>query len=226
MAAADAQTFWMSASIPNDQFALYVFAGVPDDLAGVIADLAARASTCADLGLRIDDDRVLRYPAWVSGPVTADQFVRHDGPMDWTSCLDVLAGLVDHQLDARVATSRLHIFAPVTGAPGADAPVTVAVMQATHSFGDGTRTAEVCGWLFGRPTPVPPVISESRGSLLLRSITAARTHRQLTRAIAAGTLPPPAGAAPGGADQLRSSRAASHPYPGATALGVGSGRAR
>ena len=34
MAAADAQTFWMSASIPNDQFALYVFAGVPDDLPG------------------------------------------------------------------------------------------------------------------------------------------------------------------------------------------------
>ena len=108
----------------------------------------------------------------------------------------MLAGLVDHQLDARVATSRLHIFAPVTGAPGAAAPVTVAVMQATHSFGDGTRTAEVCGWLFGRPTPVPPVISESRGSLLLRSITAARTHRQLTRAIAAGTLPPPPGPRP------------------------------
>ncbi len=191
LAAADAQTFWMSAQIPNDQFALYAFAGVPDDMTVEVAKLTRRAAACPALGLRIVDDCALRYPAWVSGPVTPDQFVVHEGPLDWTGCLDALAAVAEHQLDARVGTWRLHLFAPVSGAPGAAAPVTVAVFQATHSFGDGTRTAQVCGWLFGRPTPVPPVIAGRRGSLVLRSVTAARTHRQMTGAIAAGTLAPP-----------------------------------
>ncbi len=191
MAAADAQAFWMSAKVPDDQLAVYTFAGVPDDLDAVLVHLTERARACPDLGLRIDDDHVLRYPAWVSGPVTPDQFVVHDEPPDWTGCLDVLAGLVDCQLDARVATWRLHIFTPVTGAPGAAGPVTVVALQATHSFGDGTRTAQVAGWLFGRSTPVSPVLGERRGSLVLRSIAAARTHRQMTQAMAAGELPPP-----------------------------------
>ena len=32
MATVDAQTYWMSAKIPNDQFLLYGFAGVPSEL--------------------------------------------------------------------------------------------------------------------------------------------------------------------------------------------------
>ena len=32
MATVDAQTYWMSAKIPNDQFLLYGFAGMPSDL--------------------------------------------------------------------------------------------------------------------------------------------------------------------------------------------------
>ena len=32
MAAADAQLFWMSAKVPNDQFLLFGFDGSPDDM--------------------------------------------------------------------------------------------------------------------------------------------------------------------------------------------------
>ena len=42
LSAVDAQMHWMSAKIPNDQFLLYGFAGVPSDLEQALA--AVRAS--------------------------------------------------------------------------------------------------------------------------------------------------------------------------------------
>ena len=39
LAAVDAQFFWRSAKIPNDQFLLYAFAGEPGDLAEILAGL-------------------------------------------------------------------------------------------------------------------------------------------------------------------------------------------
>ena len=176
--------------VPNDQFQLYVFAGVPARLDAVLAGLAQRAAFCEDLLTRIVDDSRWRYPRWVRGAVDPGQFVVH-GERDWAGCLADVAALVDDQLDPMVASWRLHIFAPVHGAPGASSAVSVAVLQATHSLADGTRATELAGWLFGREVPVPPVPSPGRASLVLRGVAAARTHRLMVRDIEAGRLLPP-----------------------------------
>lgn len=130
MAAIDAQNWWMSAKLPNDQFLLYGFDGVPDDLAAAEAEVRGRAQRCPDLAVGIRDDCRLTYPARVPRAVGDDQFVRYDGALQWNECLDVVAGLADHQLDAAVAPWRLHVFACVRGIPGATAATgTVAVLQ-------------------------------------------------------------------------------------------------
>jgi hypothetical protein len=192
LAAVDAQSFWMSAKIPNDQFLLYAFAGVPDDMAAVTADLRDRAAQCSDLRLRIADGSRMRYPEWVEAAVAPTQFMVHSATgLDWTGCLDAVAALADRQLDARLHTWRLHVFAPVTGAPGRSDPVTVAVVQMVHAVADGTRASQLAAWLFGRHGDVPPVEVGRRGSLVLRSISADRAHRKLSRDIASGAIAPP-----------------------------------
>ncbi len=55
LAAVDAQTYWMSAKIPNDQFLLYGFAGVPANLDQAIGVIRGRADECAELRLRVRD---------------------------------------------------------------------------------------------------------------------------------------------------------------------------
>ena len=52
MAAADAQLFWLSATVPNDQFLVYGFAGDPDLDAG-IGRLRRTAERIGDLRLRV-----------------------------------------------------------------------------------------------------------------------------------------------------------------------------
>lgn len=187
LAAADAQTHWLSAKIASDQLLLYAFGGAPA-VEPVVAQLRRRAAMCHDLQLRIVDDRVTAYPAWLYAPVRPAQFVVHDGS-DWASCLDAVAALADHALDTAEATWRLHVFAPVAGVPESCGPATVAVLQISHALADGNRAAHLAGWLFGRAVPVAPVVVGRPGSLLLRSVTAARTHRQLVRDTAAGVLP-------------------------------------
>jgi hypothetical protein len=187
LAAADAQTYWLSAKVPNDQLLLYAFDGAPAP-EPVLAQLRRRAAMCHDLRLRIVDDCVAAYPAWGHTPVRPGQFVLHTGS-EWGSCLDSVAALADHPLDATDATWRLHVFAPVTGLPGASGATTVAVLQISHALADGTRAADLAGWLFGRPVPVAPVLAPRPGSLVVSSVAAARTHRQLVRDTAAGVLP-------------------------------------
>ena len=151
LAAVDAQTYWMSAKIPNDQFLLYGFAGTPANLDQAIDVIRGRADECAELRLRVRDGNVLTYPAWVSGDVNADQFVVHDlADRTWAGCLDAVAGLGENQLDAHVMTWRLHVFTSVEGIPGAGTG-TVAVLQATHALADGIRCSALAARLFGRP---------------------------------------------------------------------------
>jgi hypothetical protein len=158
----------------------------------VVDGLRDRAAACPDLTVRIVDDSRLRYPGWVAGAVGHDQFEVHEGSqLDWTACLDTVAGLADRQLDPRLAAWRLHVFAPVTGVPGTSDPVTVAVVQMVHALADGTRAAELAAWLFGRPATVAAVPSVRRGSLLARAVVASRTHRALVRDMAAGRTPAP-----------------------------------
>lgn len=178
MAAVDAQFYWMSAKIPNDQFLLYVFAGVPVDLDDAVDDVLARARACPDLAMRVDDGCAVTYPTWVPSRDHTD-VARHELADDtWRGCLDAVARLADDQLDLRRSPWRLHVFTDVRNLPGRADPGTVAVLQVAHALADGSRASALAAWLFGRVVPVPELAQPSRGFLPWRAIDAARTHRR------------------------------------------------
>jgi hypothetical protein len=199
LSAVDAQTYWMSAKIPNDAFLLYGFSGVPSDLERALDVIRQRARACLELRLRIEDRDALSYPAWVTGAVERDQVVVHDlADGTWAGCLAAVAGLAEHQLDPRRMAWRLHVFTPVDGVPGADIG-TVAVVQASHALADGIRGSALAAWLFGRAGEVPPVPAPPpfRGAALpYRAFLAARAHRQLVHDTEAGLVPPQADSRP------------------------------
>ena len=107
----DAQTFWMSAKIPNDTFLLFGFAGVPADLDGALDELRVRAAQCAELCVRVDDRGGLAYPAWATGTSTLrSSWCTISKTRTWSGCLATIIELIDDQLDAttvRVAAARL-----------------------------------------------------------------------------------------------------------------------
>ena len=199
LSAVDAQMYWMSAKIPNDQFLLYGFAGVPAEVEQAVRVIRERARGCAELRLRVRDRGLLTYPAWVIGDVGADQFVVHDlADRTWAGCLTAVAGLAENQLDAQAMSWRLHVFTAIEGVPGAGTG-TVAVLQATHAFGDGVRSSALAAQLFGRHGTVPAVKSPMpfRGAALpWRGVRAARTQRQMDRDTEAGLVPPQADSRP------------------------------
>jgi hypothetical protein len=198
LSAVDAQTYWMSAKIPNDQFLLYGFAGVASDLERALGAIRQRAQTCPELRLRIEERNVLTYPAWVTCQIEPGQLVVHDlADNSWAGCLAAVAGLAEHQLDSRRMLWRLHMFTPVDGLPGTGVG-TVAVLQAAHVLGDGIRSSALAAWLFGRAEPVPAVRAPpfSGAALPWRCFRAARTHRQLVRDTDAGLIPPQADSRP------------------------------
>ncbi|MGE2689729.1 WS/DGAT domain-containing protein [Mycolicibacterium pulveris] len=197
LAAVDAQTYWMSAKMPNDQFLLYGFAGTPADMHGALQQIRARASGCPELRLRVRD-RVLGYPEWVSGAVTSDQFVVHDSPGVWPDCLAEVCALAGDQLDPRTMAWRLHVFPDVSGAVDGGA-ATVAVLQVAHVLGDGVRSSALAAWLFGRDATVPTAPSRpalQSVTLPWRMYRAARGHRQLVRDTDAGLVAPQAESRP------------------------------
>lgn len=199
MAAIDAQNWWMSAKLPNDQFLLYGFDGVPDDPGAAVSEILQRARRCADLAMCIRDDCRPTYPAWVPRAVQSDQFVRRDDELQWNECLDIVAKLAEDQLDATVATWRLHVFSCVHGVPGARAAAgTVAVLQISHALADGTRASALAAWLFGRSEEIPPVPSQRIAAARLpwRAVAASRTHRELMHDTESGTVPPQAPSRP------------------------------
>ncbi|MGE5697052.1 MAG: DUF1298 domain-containing protein [Candidatus Sericytochromatia bacterium] len=191
MTAADAQVYWTSSKIPNDQFLLYAFEGEPDDLNDAVAQTHRHAATCPDLALRVDERGSLRYPAWVHRDVTADQVVVHGPTPGWRQCLDAVAALADDQIDQRDAAWRLHVFSPVAGVPGTTGPSAVTVMQMGHALGDGLRSSALAAVLFGRTPNVPDVQQATPRSLITSAVTAARAHRRLERDTADGLVPRP-----------------------------------
>ena len=192
LTAADAQFYWMSAKVPNDQLLLYAFDGEPADLEDAVAQVIRRARRCPDLSVRVDDRCALTYPAWVRRDVTPDQVVVHGPVAGWQECLDAVAALAEHQLDMRDTTWRLHIFGPVPDVPGASAPSTVTVLQMGHALGDGVRSAALSAVLFGRAANVPGIEWRRRGCLITRGVAAARAHRRLEHDTTAGLVPRPA----------------------------------
>jgi len=194
MAAVDAQFYWMSAKLPNDQFLLYAFDGETAHPARAVDDVCRRARACPDLAMRLNDGCGLTYPVWVPAAVGPAWVVHHDlNDATWAGCLRAVVGLADDQLDVRRAPWRLHLFAPVLGIPGVDGPGTVAVLQVPHALADGTRASAMAAWLFGRATPVPRVPPARPGLLPWRAVEAARAHRRLRGDARAGLLSPGAG---------------------------------
>src|SRR5436305_975086 len=114
MAAVDAQYYWMSAKLPNDQFLLYAFDGEPADCTRAIERVRQRARACPDLTMRVREGSPLTYPQWVPAAVGREDAVRHDlADSSWDACLAAVAGLAEDQLDVRRMPWRLHVFTPV-----------------------------------------------------------------------------------------------------------------
>jgi len=63
LTAVDAQTYWMSAKIPSDQFLLYGFDGPPSNLERALSVIRDRATACPELTLRVCERSPLTYPA-------------------------------------------------------------------------------------------------------------------------------------------------------------------
>lgn len=192
LAAVDAQTYWMSAKVPSDQFLLYGFAGAVSDLPAAVARIGDRAREGGELRLRLRDDNVLAYPQWVAADVSPSQFVMHAAGSSWPECLAVVAGLGADQLDPRVMAWRMHVFPAVEKIPHTG-PGTVAVVQMAHALGDGMRSSALAAWLFGRSAPVAAVAPPQPFqpiALPWRGYQAARAHRQLSRDTAAGLVAP------------------------------------
>ena len=105
---ADAQTYWMSAKIPNDTVLLYGFSGGPADPYAALEEIAERARGCPDLTMRIEDGGRLTYPAWVHREVDRSLFVVHDTEdRTFQACLDEASALTADRLDPRVAAWRI-----------------------------------------------------------------------------------------------------------------------
>ncbi|BBY62715.1 DUF1298 domain-containing protein [Mycolicibacterium helvum] len=197
MTAVDAQMFWLSAAVPNDQIVVYAFDGSPGALDVAVDELRRRAQGCDELCLRVVDGGGWRYPRWIPREVGAEQFVvHHAGGVDWQGCLDTAAGLRGDPLDLRRMTWRAHIFPQVLGVPGSSGVGSVVVLQTGHAFADGSRGTALAGALLGRERPVPVPVVTRRGFLPVRGIAAARAHRMLVRDTEAGVVPPPAPGCP------------------------------
>ena len=197
MAAVDAQFYWMSAKIPNDEFLLYAFDGEPSNCERAVEQVCRRARACPDLTMRIQDRSSLTYPQWVPTALGLEQVVCHDLPdHSWRDCLAAVVALADAQLDVRRMPWRLHVFTPVLGIPGVSGTGAVVVMQVAHALADGARASAMAAWLLGRAAPVPPPARPSAGVFPWRAVDAARTHRRRVRDTHAGQLAPTLGDRP------------------------------
>ena len=197
MAAVDAQFYWMSAKIPNDEFLLYAFDGEPSNCVRAVEQVCRRARACPDLTMRIQDRSSLTYPQWVPTALGLEQVVCHDLPdHSWRDCLAAVVALADAQLDVRRMPWRLHVFTPVLGIPGVSGTGAVVVMQVAHALADGARASAMAAWLLGRAAPVPPPARPSAGVFPWRAVDAARTHRRRVRDTRAGLLAPTLGDRP------------------------------
>ena len=196
LSAVDAQTYWMSAKIPNDTVLLYGFSGVPADPDAALEEIAERARGCPDLTVRIEDGGRLTYPAWVHREVDRSLFVVHDTEdRTFQACLDEASALTADRLDARVAAWRMHVFTDIEGVPGAVSPGTVVVLQISHALGGGGRTSAPAAIMFGRRGGVVPGIDAPHTrpfDLPIVGFRAARAHRQMVEDTEAGRVPPPA----------------------------------
>ncbi|NUS44847.1 MAG: DUF1298 domain-containing protein [Mycobacteriaceae bacterium] len=149
--------FWLASRIPNDQFQLYCFDGVRDDLDDIRAGLLARARGQADLCMRVRPvPRNLDYPYWVPAEPDAAQIIAHDpAGLTWDGLTAALGALLTRHVDAREHAWRIHLFPGVRGVPHCTGTALVAVLQFSHALADGRRSSELARVLLA-PTPARP----------------------------------------------------------------------
>lgn len=207
MAPRDAQMYWMSAKIPNDQFLLFCFDSPLADITAVRDTVAARAARIADLRVRaVDVPGHLDYPYW--GPRDESDVpltVHALAEPSWARCRSAIAELLTSTLDIRESPWRLHLFPVARGAPRVSGQALVAVLQVSHALADGRRASAAARALFGGDAPAGgslpevPTLTPLRGLVefpvrLGRLLGASRSgylaYRQQQELVAAGELEP------------------------------------
>ncbi|MDJ0392290.1 hypothetical protein QMK17_02950 [Rhodococcus sp. G-MC3] len=192
----DAQSYWMSAKIPNDQFLLFCFE-TDAAFASVREPILHNALLVEDLNIRIADvPLTLGYPRIVPMAVGTAHIIDHDPPGTWDACTAAVAGLFEKQLDQHESPWRLHLFAQVQGAPRCTGSALVAVLQISHALGDGRVATSLARRLFG-DTREPALHLPERARCTPReAIGRARSARELDKRLAddvsAGLVPPQA----------------------------------
>lgn len=192
----DAQTYWMSTKIPNDQFLLYCF-DTDATARSVRADLLGNARRIEELNVRISDiPLTLGYPRLVPTPIDDGHILEHDRPGSWNACRNQVAELFSRQLDQHETVWRLHLFDHVTGAPRCHGPALVAVLQLSHALGDGRIASAVARRLFGdHRERATDTVDRGRfrfREFIRRSSRAQEMERLLTADTNAGAVPPQA----------------------------------
>lgn len=172
MAPRDAQMYWMSSKIPNDQFLLFCFDSPTQDIASVCAVVAERATRIADLRVRaVDVAGHLDYPYW--GPRDESQVpitVHALADSSWPHCRSAIAALLTSTVDVRESPWHLHLFPGVNGAPWVSGEALVAVLQVSHALADGRRATEAARALFGDEAPKSASLPEVPGHAALRGL--------------------------------------------------------
>ena len=80
--------------------------------------MRARARSCPDLRLRVEDGCAPRYPAWVSGNVAADLIAVHTlDDSGWQACLHAVTWWPTASLTVGQMAWQLDIFSPVLPVP-------------------------------------------------------------------------------------------------------------
>ena len=217
LAAVDAQSYWMSAKVPNDAFLLYGFAGVPDDLEQAIGVILGRAADCAELRLRIREGSALTYPAWVGGSVDADRISVHAlrrqqlGGAAWRrSAGSPTINSTRGCGRGECTSSPLSRAYPPSRDRGRWPSCRCLTPSPTASGHRRWRRDCSVERSTSRPVPTPRL----RGvTLPWRSLVAARAHRQLVRDTDAGLVPPQAPTRPCAAQQCSACGGAKRAHP-------------
>lgn len=192
----DAQTYWMSTKIPNDQFLLYCF-DTDASAETVVAELVDTAREIPDLNIRIADVPLsLSYPRLRTMRVEAAHVRLHGRSMAWSDCTDAIAALFANQLQPGETPWQVHLFDAVENAPRCDGPSLVAVLQISHALGDGRVVSSLARLLFGddRQGPIHAARASRPGprEFFRRARRANAAARTLVEDTEAGRVPPQA----------------------------------
>ncbi|WP_082082340.1 hypothetical protein [Mycobacterium lepromatosis] len=94
MTVVDAQFYWMSTKVSNDQFRVYAFDVQPIRFNCFIDKASRCARSCPDLAMRVDDGPALTYPQWGSAVVKPAYLLKHKlTDHSWHGCLAAVFSL-------------------------------------------------------------------------------------------------------------------------------------